>query len=292
MAIKGFHHITINCSDAHTIVDFYRDVLGFFLVKQTVNFDDPFTYHIYLADKNGTPGTLLTFFPFAGLPKAHHANNEIRLLGFASSKEGKDYWKKKLEKHAIQYEHKTLFGIETLVFCDPDGLELAIFFTDSTLPACTNDTYPLQGLYSIQLHVHTNQFLEPLLQAFSYKKTQENTGLTRYEHDGSFVDVYVSKEHPHQGGFGSVHHLAFHVTNEQHKNMQEMVAKLGYQVTPVIDRQYFYSVYFRTFEGLLFEIATTKPGMYVDESVLGSKLCIPKQHKLLEKQIRERLPPL
>ena len=295
MKIHGFHHITMNCRDARENVSFYRDFLGFRMVKQTVNFDDPFTYHLYYGDDNGSPGTLLTFFPFADIPEGKHGNNEIRTLTFAISSKSLVFWKERLEKERISFVEDTRFSQHALLFNDPDGLEIRLVAVSSQLPkAAALGIHALCGLYSVELHVPDASTLFPLLAALGYKETAVEGNVTRFvaSRDHSFLDVVVSQEPQCRFGYGTVHHLAFHASDDSHAEVREELRAMGFGATPVIDRQYFRSIYFRTFEGLLFEVATTGPGMFVDEENLGATLQIPLQHTHIEKKIKERLSTL
>lgn len=295
MKIHGFHHITMNCKDARENVSFYRDFLGLSMVKQTVNFDDPFTYHLYYGDTKGSPGTLLTFFPFADVPKGTHGNNEIRGLAFAISPDSLDFWKERLKQKQISFTERTRFSQREIIFADPDGLELTLVATSSRLPrVSTHDTHALYGLYTIELHVPDASALIPLLNAFGYTQKDTEQNVTRFaaSHDDSFLDIVVSQESHYHFGYGTVHHLAFHVSDAAHAEIRNELRAMGFGATPVIDRQYFRSIYFRTFEGLLFEIATTGPGMFVDEEELGSTLQVPSQHASIEHEIRKKLSTL
>lgn len=294
---KGFHHITMNCNDVHENVAFYTNMLGLSLVKQTVNFDDPLTYHVYYGDDNGSPGTLLTFFPFEGIPKGKHGNNEIRKLAFAITPESIEFWMNRLTENNIEFTQIERFSQKIITFCDMDGLELELIAT-SNPPLLQKPTKlkenAIIGLYGITLHVHSSEKLVTLINYLGFRHTQSEHNYSRFvdSHTLQFVDVYISHEKSYSFGYGTVHHLAFHVDDAKQIQAQHDLLEKGYNITPVIDRQYFHSIYFRTFEGLLFEIATTSPGMFVDEDQLGSTLQIPPQHQKITEKIRKKLKPL
>ncbi len=288
MNIYGFHHITLNCRDATENVAFYRDVLGLALIKQTVNFDDPFTYHLYYGDEKATPGTFLTFFPFVGIPKAKHGSEEIRVLKFSVA--SLDTAKKMLEQKGVSYATHTEFGLDCIRFTDPDGVELSFVQVESTLPKMSF----FQGLYAVEIHTHDTQTLFETLTLLGYTKQNETQLVTRFKakDQESFVDVVQSNQEPYSFGYGSVHHLAFGVMDDEQRAVLQTLSQKGYMPSPIINREYFKSIYFRVGYSVLFEIATHGPGMFIDETKLGSTLQIPKQHEKIATHIRERLQPL
>ncbi|MFT4343551.1 MAG: VOC family protein [Candidatus Woesearchaeota archaeon] len=293
--ISGIHHITMLCESPEDNVVFYREVLGLKLVKQTVNFDDPFTYHLYYGDDKGSPGTLLTFFPYQGIGAGRHGNNEIRKLGFAISPESYTFWKERLEKKSIAIDTFTRFGNKTISFSDNAGLEIELVVTKSTLPSAPLlKEHAIKGLYSIQLYVPKKDAVESLLKEFSYthEKSEENIHRYKAQNQDSYVDIVENNEAPHVPGAGTVHHLAFQVPDNEQKHVQKELHILGYNATEIVDREYFQSIYFRTHEMLLFEIATTGPGMFIDEKELGSELRVPKQHTDIAQEIKKRLHTL
>ncbi|MFT4313258.1 MAG: VOC family protein [Candidatus Woesearchaeota archaeon] len=287
MKTKGFHHITMNCRDPKENLWFYRDVLGFSFVKQTVNFDDPFTYHLYYGDEKGSPGTLLTFFPFENTPKAQHGCHEIRQLAFGIF--DINYWEERLEKQNISYTKDSLFGDEFLQFSDPDGLEIRLLVSQQN-PSTQN----IWGLLGVTITVSEEKTIQKILHEFGYEFSAKEQHIQRYVHaeSNTFIDVEQTQTEPATFGYGQVHHLAFHMGDDDREQMRSDIQHMGYAITPVIDRQYFYSLYFRIEQGVLFECATTGPGMFVDEEELGSTLCIPKQHVHLTPLIRQKLETL
>jgi glyoxalase family protein len=280
MKIPGIHHITAIASDPQRNLDFYTQTLGLRLVKLTVNFDDPGTYHLYFGDKSGTPGSILTFFPWPGAPRGRHGNSQATVISFGvPSLEG---WSARLPDARLVQR----FGVDVLSFTDPDGLQLELVPSGGT--GFAGVTLSESGYESTA---------KLLLETFGYT-LQGNEG-NRYRYvstAGNFVDL-VCQPDARRGamGAGTVHHVAFRAESDAiQKDWRRDLLKLNYDVTPVLDRQYFHSIYFNEPGGVLFEIATDPPGFATDETPdnLGTHLKLPPWLEPARPEIEASLPPL
>ncbi len=307
-SVQGIHHITAMASDAQANVDFYQHLLGQRLVKTTVNFDDPGTYHFYFGDETGTPGTILTFFPWRHLARGRRGNGEIAATAYAIRPGSLPFWQKRLAQHAIHVgEVQTRFGRSVLPFQDPDGMLIELVATDepATVGIWQDGPIPaehaLRGFYAATAWVADAGPTAELLTAhLGYEFVRQEGSRFRYKAASNDVGLYVDllqRSSLPQGrmGAGSVHHIAFRTVDDAEQT--EYLADLrgaGYQVSPVMDRQYFRSIYFRAPGGVLFEIATDAPGFLIDESKaeLGSQLKLPSWLESRRDLIEEALPPL
>src|SRR5215471_7858934 len=256
--IRGLHHVTAIAIDPQANIDFYTQVLGLRLVKDTVNFDDPSTYHFYYGDKSGNPGTILTFFPFVSAGRGRRGSGMVDTVAFA-------------ERGVDVDGPFTRFSRPTIGFCDPDGLKLEIAAVDGLEPtdAARSDrdvAASIGGFGAVTLCVEApERTIELLTDTFGYRQVAEDSERRRLRAanagDGTVraeLDVLCHPEaiHGRLGG-GTVHHIAFRAqTDEEQHVWREKIVALGFNVTPVLDRQYFRSIYFRERGGILFEIAT------------------------------------
>jgi glyoxalase family protein len=306
--IHGLHHITAISGPPQRNLDFYTRVLGLRLVKRTVNFDDPGTYHLYYGDEVGTPGTALTFFAWDGLPEGRSGVGEATLTQFSVPGGSLDFWQSRLEAHDVQVSAPgDLFGEKRLVGQDPDGLAFALVVPgndDERAPWTTHEVGPevaIRGFHGVTLtlaeRAETGELLSEL---FGYEPVGQEGDAFRYvtphAKQARMVDIV---EQPGGGlgrqGRGSVHHIAFAVQDRAAQMaVRERLVDAGQRVTPQIDRNYFYSIYFRSPGGVLFEVATEEPGFTVDEPVaeLGRSLKLPAQHEHLRATLERTLPPL
>ncbi len=287
--IVGLHHVTAIASDPQRNLDFYTQVLGLRFVKRTVNFDDPGTYHFYFGDDIGTPGTILTFFPWPGTPKGRRGAGETIATAFSIPAGSRAYWRERLSSKEVATEEKVHFGGTHLSFSDPDGMVLELVeHTEaqsvhaprySDVPA----RYAVQGFYGATLLEYSLERTAALLETMGYRKLSEERERTRYAPEsnsrGRFLDIVVDKNaQPARMGTGTVHHIAFRASDDaaQLDWQQKLGKHVG--VTTVQDRTYFHSIYFREPGGVLFEIATDAPGFLIDEPVesLGEALQIPE----------------
>lgn len=307
--IKGLHHVTATVDDAQEDFDFYTKLLGFRLVKKTVNFDNNQVYHFYYGNEAGQPGTIMTTFPYKGhnIRDGIIGTGQVKITGFSTPKTAIDFWKTRLKEAGITTEESTKFGNPTLSFKDPSGLILEIIGNDhdDRDPWTTdevNKEVALRGIYNVTLSIaevkSTFDFLE---KEFSAKKVGTEGKITRYEVGdgaaGGIVDVLDDADAVKGlNGIGTVHHVAWRIENED--NLKELrrhlVDDLGFKVTEVKDRNYFRSIYFRMPGHVLFEVATIPPGFDVDESLeeLGQALKLPEWEEPNRAQIESILPKL
>ena len=276
MQIPGIHHITAIAGDPQRNVDFCTQVLGLRLVKLTVNFDDPGTYHLYYGDEHGTPGTILTFFPWPGVPRGRRGNGEASVITL--SVPSLDGWLAKLPDARTEQR----FGADVLTFMDPDGMKLELVAGPSGVTLSESGYEATAKL---------------LVDVFGYALTGSEENRFRYSStSGNFVDLLCQPDARRGGmGAGTIHHVAFRAeTDDIQKQWRKELIGLGYDVTPILDRQYFHSIYFREPGGVLFEIATDPPGFATDETPdkLGTHLKLPPWLEPQRPQIELALPPL
>ena len=306
--ISGIHHITAIASSATENLAFYENVLGLRLVKKTVNFDDPHTYHLYYGDSKGAPGTIITFFPWENLPRAKTGAGMVTAIAFSIPAGSFDYWRKRLNAHDIVIKEGERFGDRVIQFEDPHGLSLELIETPAAHIDPVSNARPISpnhciiGLHSATAVLHTFEETRYLLVDVFGMALHDREG-NRYRFEmksddafGRFYDVVVDPqaENGRQGG-GSVHHIAFRTpTDIEQKHWQKSLMDNGFSVTPIRDRKYFRSIYFNEPGGVLFEIATDSPGFTVDESYesLGRDLKLPDQYESMRAEIERRLPKL
>jgi glyoxalase family protein len=304
----GIHHVTAIASDPQRNFDFYSDVLGLRLVKLTVNFDDPGTYHFYYGDEMGRPGTILTFFPWPGARRGRRGNGQVAVTSFSIPEGTIGYWQERLGRYGITIgQTAQRFDEEALSFVDPDGLHLQLV----TQPDAHSWTpweggpvpsaYAIRGFHSVTLWEHDyERTAELLTTALGFRLIEEQGQRLRFaaasDDPGTVVDVvHRPDEAPGLGGAGTVHHVAWRTRDDEEQlAWRREIAELGLRVTPVMDRQYFHSIYFREPGGVLFEIATDPPGFSLDEAPeeLGQHLKLPPWLESRRAEIEELLPEL
>lgn len=305
--IKGIHHITAVAGNPQRNVDFYHALLGQRLVKMTVNFDDSGTYHFYFGDEIGSPGTLLTFFPWRNMPQGIRGNGEVAAISYSIPVDAIAYWRNRLTDHGVTVRDEVRFGAPVLVFEDPDGLTLELIAESERRPVRDWVTGPippefaLRGFYGVTIWVNDARRTTQLLtEIMGYERVTQDGNRYHFrassEEPGTHVDLLEKPGLPFARlGAGSVHHVAFRtVDDEEQVEYQQAVAETGLRVTPVQDRQYFRSIYFREPGGVLFEIATDKPGFLIDETVgeLGRTVRLPPWLEPNRRQIERSLPPI
>lgn len=309
MTISGLHHVTAIASDPQRNLDFYVGVLGLRLVKRTINFDDPGSYHFYFGDGRGTPGTILTFFPWPGARQGQRGSGEIGATAFAIPAGSASYWLDRLKAHHVVTEPiPERFGESVIRFADPDGMPLELIasapsdevqpWTDATVPTA----HALRGFHSVSAVLEGYERTAKLLtETFGYTLANEAGNRFRFIADGAggagkVIDLLCMPDGRRaSGGAGSVHHIAFRAQDDAEQlAWREKIASLGYNVSPVMDRTYFRSIYFREPGGILFEIATDPPGFALDETAeeLGQHLRVPPWMENARPQIEARLPPI
>lgn len=299
MSLLGIHHVTAIAGDPHENLDFYAGVLGLRLVKKTVNYDDPGTYHLYFGDEIGHPGTIMTFFPWPGAQRGRHGTGQLTGTAFAASPDSLGYWSERLRKNGATVERRTILGEELLSFQDPDGLELEIVGVPG--PTDAPDGHALRGFAQVTLAEEGYEATARLLSdVMGFKLIAESGNLFRYsaaaDGVGTRVDVLCMPDAiPGRIAVGTVHHVAFRAaTDAAQLEWRERLVQHGLNVTPVLDRQYFRSIYYREPGGVLFEIATDPPGFTVDEprEQLGATLRLPPWLEPARRRIEAALPPL
>jgi glyoxalase family protein len=304
---SGIHHVTAISGEPQRNVDFYVGLLGLRLVKKTVNFDDPGTYHLYYGDGGGSPGSIMTFFPWAGTPNGRIGAGQLTVTSFSFPASSLGYWTERLVEGGVRFEKpEDRFGETVLRFPDPDGLRLELVAaTDDAREGWVGGTVPaehaVRGFHHVTL-LSSDQAgtAELMTGTLGFRQTGEAEGRTRFEAGeggpGNTVDVANGSGFPRGTmGVGTVHHVAFRVPDEEAQlELRERVAVLGYNVTPVLDRNYFRSIYFREPGGVLFEIATDPPGFAADEDRehLGESLKLPPWLEPRREELEGVLPSL
>ena len=306
--IYGLHHITAIARSAQLNYDFYTGVMGMRLVKKTVNFDDPHTYHLYFGDKVGTPGTILTFFPWPGIRRGRPGVGMIGETGYSVPVNSMPFWKDRFEELKVNHQpfiHR--FGETMLPFEDSEGLRLNLHFSQDVAavkPWINNgisEENSVRGFKSISLMLkEINPTAEVLTEILGYTFLGQEGHCYRYSTNApgviGVIDLFeIPKVAPGLTGAGTYHHVAFRVRNETElMSMRDLVVKHNLNVTEKIDRDYFYSIYFREPGGVLFEIATDSPGFSVDEPLeeLGKDLKLPARYEQDRKSIENILPAL
>lgn len=306
--ILGLHHITAIAGDAQRNYDFYTKTLGLRLVKKTVNFDDPQTYHFYFGDEVGTPGTIITFFPWANVRQGKNGVGMATEIGYSVPKGSLDFWKARFEKLNVQHGNiGERFGEKHLSFQDPDGLNLNLIEINSTDDRKGRETteisadVAIKGFHTVTLTLNNiKATAEILSEVFGYKQIEQEDSLYRYQTDAvehaALVDLLeVPQAQRGINAGGTNHHVAFRVKDEKAlMEIRERIVARGLHITEKINRDYFFSLYFREPGGVLFEIATDNPGFATDETVenLGSSLQLPDQFKAMRDRIKQGLPKL
>ncbi|MBS1659620.1 MAG: ring-cleaving dioxygenase [Bacteroidetes bacterium] len=306
--ILGIHHITAIAGNAQRNFDFYTKTLGLRFVKKTVNFDDPGTYHFYYGNENGNPGTILTFFPWDGIVGGRVGPGMASEIGYSVSADSLNFWKNRFEELKVPHgEISERLGEVVLPFQDPDGLRLELIaskYGDDrsawATPAVGADV-ATKGFHSVTLTLRSIKPTATILtDIFGYELKEQEGNRYRFITDAvstaSIVDLVEAPEMARGlNGGGTNHHVAFRVTDEAvQMELREKIAAKGLNITPKINRDYFYSLYFREPGGVLFEIATDNPGFTVDEPLneLGTHLKLPVQHEHLRAELEKSLPAI
>lgn len=306
--IEGLHHITAVARDPQRNVDFYRNILGQRLVKKTVNFDDPGTYHFYYADAAGTPGSVLTFFPWGNTRRGMRGNGTTNAFAYNIPGGAMGFWLEHLKQNGIQTAAvEQRFGADVLGFDDPDGMRIEL--TSSSQKATietwaegpVDPHYALQGFHSATLWLDdVEPTAEVLTKHMGYFFVGQEDSRYRFAGGpdalGSIIDI-VHRPGGSQAvfGSGSIHHIAFRVPNDPTQlEYQQSLREAGLGVTDVRDRNYFHSIYYREPGRVLFEIATNNPGFAIDEpkETLGESLKLPEWFEVQRKEIESVLAPL
>jgi glyoxalase family protein len=306
--VLGLHHVTAISSDPQKTLDFYTKILGLRLIKLTVNYDDPSTYHLYFGDEIGHPGTVLTFFPWPGQPRGRKGAGQATTISFSVPRESIPYWKDRLSSHSVSSQApRKRFGDTVLSFEDRDGQGLELIgakkidartgWTQGPVPR----EHAIRGFHSVTLLEEVLERTESVLvDTLGFRQVDEEENRFRYEAGtetgGTVVDIISGPDS--KRGFvsvGTVHHIAYRASDDEHqKELRQEIIKADLDVTPVINRNYFHSIYFREHGGVLFEVATDQPGFAIDESPeqLGTRLALPLWLENSRREIEQSLPPV
>lgn len=304
--IKGLHHVTSMAADARQNNDFFTHKLGLRRVKQTVNFDAPDVYHLYYADEFGTPGSVMTYFPFPNIGAGRQGVGEVGTTVFSVPEGTLPYWQQRFAEQGITgVAPEERFGQKRLKFSGPDGDGFALVEDKSDdrapwLKGGVPGDEAIRGFHSVSLRLKDGGATEELLKFMGYEDVDRSGGVLRMAlKDGNGADVIDIETLPAASfaglGAGSVHHVAFAVEDRARQlEVRKALIDTGYQVTPVIDRDYFWAIYFRTPGGVLFEVSTKEPGFDRDEDTahLGEALKLPVQHQHLRSYLEKHLQPL
>jgi glyoxalase family protein len=306
--IQGLHHITAISSDTRKNKQFYTSVLGLRFVKKSVNQDDVGTYHLYYGDYSGSPGTILTFFPWSGLRRGRPGTGQSYATAFSVPADSLPFWKERFVR--LHVEHSPVekrCNDEFLTFFDRDGLRLELVATseiDVRVPAPASEipaSFAIRGFHSSTLALaEAGPTATVLTQTMGYGLVAQDGHRVRYaasgEGPGAYVDLLTDPALPRGlNGAGTIHHIAFRVADDSGQaNARAQIVQDGLSVSLVIDRAYFKSIYYREPSGVLFEIATDQPGFAIDEPVdsLGSKLSLPPHLESHRAEIEAGLPSI
>jgi glyoxalase family protein len=306
--IAGLHHVTAIAGDPQANVDFYASLLGLRLVKRTVNFDDPTTYHLYYGDEHGTPGTILTFFPWPGSARGTRGSGQTTAAAFSVPPASLDWWMTRLAEHSVEFQAvEERLGERVMALSDPDDLAIELieqpiapgrgWWKQGPVP----ESYAIHGFHSVTLTVEGYERTAALLRdVMGFKSAGEAQSRFRFEAasgaPGNTVDLICAPDsRPGRIAVGTVHHVAFRCASEAEQlTWRTRLTEAGMNVTPVMDREYFRSIYFREPGGVLFEIATDPPGFTADEPLeaLGASLKLPPWLERRRRHIEDRLPRL
>lgn len=306
--VLGLHHITAIAGDAKRNLEFYTKVLGQRLVKKTVNFDDPQTYHFYFGNETGTPGTILTFFPWQRVRKGYNGSGMATGIGYAVPEGSLDFWADRFKQFNVKHDDVSeRFGERYLSFEDPDGLKIDLVVPEKEdhrqawKTTEVNEAVATRGFHSVALTVkNRTPTVSVLTDVLGYQLLKQEGNRYRFVTDAidnaSVVDIIEAPHLPAGlNAGGTNHHVAFRVKDENSQmEFREKILSKGLNITPKIDRDYFFSMYFREPGGVLFELATENPGFERDENVseLGTHLKLPKQYEGIRSEIEKVLPIL
>ncbi len=304
--IIGLHHVTAIASEPQQNLDFYTQVLGLRFVKRTVNFDDPGTYHFYFGDDAGSPGTILTFFPWPGAHRGLAGVGEVTKTAFSVPLASLDYWMQRLSDLGVASERSAKrFEEEVLTLADPDGMKVEIVahaeVSGGNAPrfAAVPPEHAIRGFFGVTLYEQRAEPTAEILNVMGFRKVAEEGERLRFAAEGNalgnHIDLLINANGAYgRSGAGSVHHIAFRAADDAaQRDWRKEIAK-HLEVTPILDRTYFHSIYFREPGGVLFELATDPPGFTFDEPLesLGEELRIPDWLEPKRGVIERRLTPI
>ncbi|KYG91109.1 ring-cleaving dioxygenase [[Bacillus] sp. KCTC 13219] len=300
----GIHHITAIVGHPQENIDFYAGILGLRLVKQTVNFDDPGTYHLYFGDEGGKPGTIITFFPWADAYKGRIGDGQVGVTTYIVPVGALDFWKTRLTKFNIAYKKATRFGEAFIQFDDPHGLHLEIVERESgeknswSFGGVTKDV-AIKGFGGAILYSSKpKETATTLTDVMGLEMVAQEGDYTRFKATaeiGNIIDLKMTTGVRGTMGVGTVHHIAWRANDDKdHIEWQKYAISKGQHVTEVKDRNYFNAIYFRESGEILFEIATDPPGFTHDETAetMGSNLKLPAQYEQYRERLENKLIPI
>lgn len=304
--VTGIHHVTALAGNPQKNIDFYAGVLGLRLVKKTVNFDAPEIYHLYYGNETGQPGSILTFFPYGDIMKGRHGKGMLNTTAFSVSLSSLEYWENRLKKFNISYKQpQERFEEVFIYFEDEDGLGLELVFNDKDeRKGFSYGNIPLEnsikGFYNVEIWEEGyERTAAVLMQQLDHTLIAEKGNRFRFaatNSPGNYVDIlYAPDSLKGLGGNGTVHHIAFATANKQtQEEVRTKIAQRMLNPTPILDRQYFTSIYFREPGGVLFEVATAEPGFMIDEDKehLGESLKLPSWYEKHRTVIEEAVTPV
>ncbi|MDT0681191.1 ring-cleaving dioxygenase [Roseicyclus sp. F158] len=300
LPVNGLHHVTSLAGDAQRNNDFFTKTLGLRRVKKTVNFDAPDVYHLYYGDEIGTPGTVMTHFPFQNAAPGTRGTGEAGEISFSVPPGSLGEWETRLADHSLV--RSTAFGAGKLAFTGPDGDGLALVEAEDDRAPWTGQLsadLAIRGFHSVRLVLTETEPTRKVLEALGFLALAEENGIVRMAAGdggpGYLVDLEARPDLPAaRQSAGSVHHVAFRVADRAAQDeVRDAMSEIGMKVTPSIDRDYFRAIYFRSPGGVLFEVATDEPGFTRDEDVatLGTALKLPEQHAHLRDQLEAGVLP-
>ncbi|HUC82823.1 MAG TPA: VOC family protein [Flavisolibacter sp.] len=305
--ITGIHHVTAIASNAQKNLDFYVGILGLRLIKKTINFDGPDVYHFYYGDESGTPGSILTFFPYRGLVNGRHGKGMLNTTTFSVPMASMNFWLERFKRFGIQHKKpQERFGGEIVVyFEDEDGMGLELVFNERDARSGNAlgpvpPKHAIKGFYNVEIweegYERTAALLTEQLDHVLLAEKGNRFRFAATDSPGNYVDILCSPDSMKGlAGSGTVHHLAFATPNKKaQEEVRLRIANRMLNPTPVLDRSYFTSIYFREPGGVLFEVATSGPGFAIDEPLehLGEALKLPAQFEDDRETIENSLPPI
>ena len=305
--VAGIHHVTAISSNPLTSVSFFAGLLGLRLVKRTVNYDDPYTYQLFFGDPAGSPGSLISFYPWSNIrEKGTPGTGQVSAVSFSIPPDSISYWTQRFREYNVRCsEPFPRFGEEVIEFRDPDGLKLEFVATHDDRATWQKGTVAadkaVRGLHGVTLLLEGFESTDRLMTSeLGFASVRENGNRYRYSSGdggpGTIVDILCQPTaQPGEPGAGTVHHVAWRVTDDDTQlNILQKLVQTGHNITPILDRHYFKSVYFRESSRVLFEIATDRPGLTQDEDLdfLGTALRLPKWLENRRGEIEQSLPPI
>lgn len=305
--VTGIHHVTALAGEPQSNLDFYTGILGLRMVKKTVNFDAPDVYHFYYGDEQGNPGSIMTFFPYEGIQKGRQGKGMLNITTFSVPANSLLYWEERLKKYNVIFKpaQDRFDGEAVIYFEDPDGLGLELVFNDNdSRSGFTYGNIPkehsIRGFYSVEIWQEGYERTAALLaEGLDHQLIAEKGNRFRFaatNSPGNYIDILCTPDSLRGlGGGGTVHHLAFSTANKESQlKVRQKLSDIGANPTPVLDRQYFESIYFREPGGVLFEVATAEPGFAIDEAPdkLGEELKLPEQYESKRNLIEKAVKPV